>query len=487
MALSAAICWEVRSATGADTNGGGFKTGATGTDYSQQTSPQYALTGLASAGSGNVVLSASAAANMVGNVGQCTSGTNFVAGLYEITSVSVGVSITFSTNTAGASICSGVGASGVINIGGALASLQVVKSNYTVGNKIFATGGETCTATTTFSVGGTPTTTQNYTRIIGYTSSRTDGGRYKITLSTNTGLIGLSATGVGIGCENIEVDCANLGTSTGISIGGQYGYATNCKVYTFKTAGITLSGGNCACLRNDVSGGVTGATAAINASFSCQIQGNFVHENVCHGILFTTSTSITGNIIVNNTGTSDGIIGSGNIINVSILGNTVHNNGRTGISFGTGITPNLNIIARGNILTSNVTYGLDSAGGAICASYEYDGNAYWNNGTARHNVDSTGGNNATASYTNVYDVTLTGSPYTNATTDPTTANWGLNNTAGAGKACRGTFGPSTWPGNTTPTTSYQDFGAVQHQDSGSGGGSAPTPIIGVGGLVQAGA
>lgn len=121
MALSAATVWEVRTtATASNVNGGGFKTGASGTDYSQQNAAQYNLTGIASAGAGDTILSAAAAANMVGNIANVVSGTNFTAGRFEILSVVVGVSITFSTNAAGTSICTGVGASGVINIGGAL-------------------------------------------------------------------------------------------------------------------------------------------------------------------------------------------------------------------------------------------------------------------------------------------------------------------------------------------------------------------------------
>ena len=43
MARSVLIHWDCRS-TGSDTNGGGFKQGASGTDFSQQAAAQYALT-----------------------------------------------------------------------------------------------------------------------------------------------------------------------------------------------------------------------------------------------------------------------------------------------------------------------------------------------------------------------------------------------------------------------------------------------------------
>lgn len=115
------IVWEARSATGNDNNGGGYVPGSSGTDFTQQASAQYALTGLASAGSGDTILSAAAANDMVGNVANAISGTNITVGSFVVVSVSVGVSITFSLNKGGASICTGVAASAVINIGGAKA------------------------------------------------------------------------------------------------------------------------------------------------------------------------------------------------------------------------------------------------------------------------------------------------------------------------------------------------------------------------------
>lgn len=126
MAVSIATHWDVRPASGNNANGGGYVQGATGVDYSQQASPQYALTGLTSSGSGNTVLSAAAAADMVGNIAQVISGTNFTTGLFEIVSVVVGVSITFSTRGDNTAICSGAGSAGVINIGGSLATIAAI-------------------------------------------------------------------------------------------------------------------------------------------------------------------------------------------------------------------------------------------------------------------------------------------------------------------------------------------------------------------------
>lgn len=194
MAISAACVWEIRqNATAANVNGGGFVTGATGVDYSQQATAQYNLTGIASAGAGNVVLSAAAAADMVGNIAHVISGTNYTTGWFEITSVSVGVSITFGTNVAGASISTGVGASGVINIGGALSLANTddatALKQAQPGNKIYWKSGtyalgQAISGLTSTTLGSSPI------KVIGYNSARDDKPTVTnmpaITASSNT-------------------------------------------------------------------------------------------------------------------------------------------------------------------------------------------------------------------------------------------------------------------------------------------------------------
>lgn len=179
MAIAATIVFEVQPGiSGAsDDNGGGFKPGASGSDFSQQAAPQYALTGLVTAGAGAVVLSAAAAADMVGNLLRVVSGTNFTVGTYEILSVSVGVSITVDRN-----LCTGVGASGVINIGGALNSLITAAARAVTENTIYVKG----TNAETTAVGLTLDAGIVHLKFIGYTSTRGDNGRATLTTSTNS-------------------------------------------------------------------------------------------------------------------------------------------------------------------------------------------------------------------------------------------------------------------------------------------------------------
>src|SRR5678815_3698011 len=90
MALNAAIVWEVRT-TGSDNNGGGFKTGATGTDHTLQDAAFATLTTASKVHSTTTQINVAVgdytvAAGDVGNVLQITGGTA-TAGFYEITVV----------------------------------------------------------------------------------------------------------------------------------------------------------------------------------------------------------------------------------------------------------------------------------------------------------------------------------------------------------------------------------------------------------------
>ena len=166
MAISANTVHEWRT-TGNALNGGGFVTGATGTDYSQQDTAQWDLTGVVGA-SANVINYASASDDMVGNLLHVASGTNFTSGyaaVFEIISVVVNTSITVSTNVAGASICPGAGpwTAGAIKIGGAKkftaggASDDTLLENLVAGNIVYMKAGTYTVSTVNLSAIGTAT------------------------------------------------------------------------------------------------------------------------------------------------------------------------------------------------------------------------------------------------------------------------------------------------------------------------------------------
>lgn len=171
MAISANAVWEIRTtATAANANGGFFVTGASGSDFSQQNAAQFNLTGAISAGADAVILHASAATTMVGNGAHVISGTNAIAGWYEILSVVAGVSITLDRAWG-----SGIVASGIVNIGGALSlgsSDDAVFENGVAGQKFYVKSGTyTLGGTVSISAAGSSTVV---IALEGYASSRGD-------------------------------------------------------------------------------------------------------------------------------------------------------------------------------------------------------------------------------------------------------------------------------------------------------------------------
>lgn len=184
MAFKNSVVWEVRSATGSNTNGGGFDpvSGSPGTDYSQQTSPQIAFTDLVIDGTTNTKITSVAnpfTSAHVGNIINITSGTNFTVQRVQILSVS-GVIATCDKAVGTTSSTGGHG-----NLGGALATLTVACAQSVANNTIYCVGSETKAVSLSLansSSGGV----NNPTTIIGYTTTRGDGGRFLLTTSTNS-------------------------------------------------------------------------------------------------------------------------------------------------------------------------------------------------------------------------------------------------------------------------------------------------------------
>src|SRR3954469_9556272 len=87
MALSSSTVYQVRPG-GADTNGGGFVTGASGTDWSKQDAAQYSVTDGVAAGSTTLTsVTAAFGTDVVGNLIYVSGGTGSItAGWYQIIS-----------------------------------------------------------------------------------------------------------------------------------------------------------------------------------------------------------------------------------------------------------------------------------------------------------------------------------------------------------------------------------------------------------------
>ena len=259
MAISANAVWNFRaSATGtAGKNGGFFVAGASGTNYSLQDGAQYALTGVTSVGAGSVILTASAATDMVGNGLFVVSGTNFtINSWFEITSVVAGVSITVSTNAAGTAICTGAGAAGVINIGGAN------HLNSSLADDVFEAGAA---GNTYYIMSGSYTlgesislardgTTSLPIKIKGYTSSQGDScsadsrpvlsfSSFSLTLGSywwcyNLSLNSTAASVITMGASNKVINCKVINKSSTGTNG--INTSTNFFIYSCEVACLGL-------------------------------------------------------------------------------------------------------------------------------------------------------------------------------------------------------------------------------------------------------
>jgi len=176
MTISANTQIEVRTG-GDDDNGGGFVTGASGTDFTLQDAATLSLTDLATSGIGVTTLTSVTGgflAAHIGNLVQIKSGTNVTAGFYEITAHT-----DTNTVTLDRAPDDGVGgiASGVGSIGGALATPGKMAPLLTVSGMKgwIKTGTYTMTTSTPGAAGPivTPATAANSV-IEGYNSTRGD-------------------------------------------------------------------------------------------------------------------------------------------------------------------------------------------------------------------------------------------------------------------------------------------------------------------------
>jgi hypothetical protein len=372
------MVWEIRS-NGNDNNGGGFKTGASGTDYSQQTSPQYALTSVTTAGVGATFLLASASADMVGNIAHVVSGTNFAAGFYEITSVSVGVSVTCDAN-----VCTGIGASGVINIGGALATIGKIGSasanqGAVAGNLLCVKSGSYSLTTTVETFAATGTTTSPI-RICGYASTRptisTHGDGYLGRTNGNGSLITTNmpsityttgrcdVTGSFILVEALKFTGATNGAATAVLkfVTGNNRVAKRCSITNTSTSantvGVMLLSTNDFLIDSDVSlTGASGATSAVNVQSSSKVIGCRITGGPAAGIQITVNSApfILFNTIFSSTGNGIASTTTGSVI--MAVGNTIVAGGADGINIATGSTFLQCFV--NNMITDNTGDGID--------------------------------------------------------------------------------------------------------------------------------
>jgi hypothetical protein len=442
MALNAAIEWEVRT-TGNDANGGGFKAGATGVDYSQQNGPQATLSVAATVHTTTSQINVPAgeyivSANDVGNIYQVSGGTA-TAGFYEITNIDVPNNrwiVDRAVGTAGQT-CSG-------RMGGAMASPAKIGATVVGGNRVYIKAGTYSMSVNTSNVANGKWNSSAAVLVVGYDTNRAWG-------NTNTKPIIQATTGVGTmwtfgggWAYNIDFD-ANAQLITACTNGGAF---TRCIFRNARAANIMTLCTHCLATGNS-------STSFSGNCFFCEAYSNT-------GTAFSlTNVNAVWCVARSNSGaSSDGFdiqgFASGHLWNCIAVGN-----GRDG--FRTAASTTSRGIFQNCIAQSNTGKGFNSQQ-AIYPSL-MNRCAYYGNGT-----------DVSGSCIEVGSLTPTGDVFTNIAG----GDFSLNNTANRGALLKSAgytdIGSAVFPlGN---VTSYLDVGSNQHQDTGGGGGETSAAYIG---------
>ncbi len=474
--ISANSLARVFPTTGSSTNGGGFdpSVASPGTDYSVNVNKN--ASGCTSCGSSTVDLSTTDAVavgtttitSVAGNFSTALPGNiiYFTGGTGSITAVRRTVTARASTTsiTIDASIAASTGMT--MNIGGAV---DTIATAFT-----FNTGGMAVCVKSTGTI--TITATQNlnnnqgggaFNRLFGYTTTCGDHGPVSYTFSTNTGITGFLGDGQAAGwwIDGFNIDCASLGTSTGIAFGGQsiltHSKIANCTTRLYKAGGTYTNTQNV-----EFTGCTSACTDAILPGNNATFKFIYAHDNVTNVMSSSSQVVITDSIFSNTTGTTKDVIKfdlyyviERNVF-YSATGNCLIDDGSGGhIYLGTSI--------QNNIFVNCGIYAINGSASSIQAVPTVDGNAFFGSGTAnRRNIDNT---TTAAPYTNIWDIQLTADPFVNAAA----GNFALNATSGGGTALKGTgqagyVGPA-WSKATG--TGYMDLGVFQTQyGTGSAGG-----------------
>jgi hypothetical protein len=435
MSLSANSVFEVRTA-GSDTNGGGFVTGASGADYSQQNSKNssgsnISTTDAVAAGT-TTITSATAAftSAIVGNIIYLAGGTgSLAAGWYQVATF-----VNVTTITVDRTVATGTGIT--MNIGGALlspgqASAIMIAGNICFVRNVGADGASVYSITSaTGAVAGGAILQGAACFFQGYTSTRSLGNtdaRPTIQLNVSTAVMWLTVTVMvvqGFVCDGNSQTAAKAASTNGTGI------FVRCMFKNFNTA--TTAG-----IFVDCSATTNSASIFVGVSAQrCE-----AYANTATPFNVTTASDC---IASGNTGaTTDGFTTPASTAVIS--GCISVSNGRDGFHTSTGgnSAALINCYAESN---TGFGFNIGTTGHALinCAAYS----------------NTSGATSFTGNQSNAGFQTLTtGSAFVNAGSN----NYALNNTAGEGAALRAAANPTTFPRGLT--SNFRDIGAAQHQDS----------------------
>jgi hypothetical protein len=307
--------------------------------------------------------------------------------------------------------------------------------------------------------------------IQGYASSVGDGGRAVITTTTNAVSVITTSSTDRTFIDLEFVTTATTGTATGVTAVG-FNYFYRCVFHGWR--GICLAqsaGGTCwinECEFYDFNKSNSAGLGAIVMTAGNSVFNSYFHDASsanCNGIVISSGNhqSVIVGHIFDNLGGS-GVLSNGGTAAEFISQNDFYHCG-CGIKL---VGANIyHLVIRNNNFIGNTTYAFDGNNATHIEAYMHN-NGYGSgteantsgnyNNTQEAILDDSTGNNSRI----VYAANTT--PY-NA---PTTGDFRIS-LAAAKNTGRG-FYPQT-DGSATGTVAYPDIGAVQHQDSGGGGGT----------------
>lgn len=421
-------------ATVASPTGGTF-----GVDYSQQNVAKLTLTDLATTGVVTTVTSVVGGFTpvMVGNYIHITSGTNFTAGWYEITTYTNTNTIIVDTAPSTAA-----GSAGVGNTGGALDFTGTLTDAFfeqiVVSNIIWVKAGTYNIMTTAVSVAATSCSAQNPCNINGYNTNRGDNPVGASRPSLDNGTVGM-ALGVYQQINNVIL------TGTATAVLTIQGVNRNIKVTntsgTANRAAISV-GQNTSIVKSELSS--TAGQAVSVGNMGAFVFGNYIHNSVDGISTGSTRGRFIFNIIeaCSNTGIN---FGSGAGAN-TVTNNTIF--GKETSLVGTGILMANAATTIDNIFSNNIIYGWATPIAQTTTQYKSNQGQY---------NDIYNNTNPVSNYSlDVTDLALNPT-FTNTTTHDFSIGTNLK-----AQAFPGVF-------NGSGSTGYLDIGSVQRIETGGGG------------------
>lgn len=437
MGFSAAVEWDVRT-TGSDSNGGGFRLGATGTDYSVQDAPQVTFTDLVIDATTNTKCTSAAfpfSSVSVGNIINITSGTGFTVQRVEILSVAGAVA----TCDKSLGTLSSTGGNGKLG-GGLLTIAAAVALAISLNSIHIKAGTYTLTAALANAFGG-------QIWFLGYGVAHNDfGTRPLITTATNsTVLFALTTTGL-----YTNLTFSNTAATRAI---GFYpaNSGTNIAFHRCKFTGFT----------NAVNGDNAGAHWIFTQVSMTDCEATGCTSQV---ILNNNTVILSGCSMHDNTGgTAAQAAGVFNVVAIrSLFTNNTGGSGSSAVLWSQGglvsavsctFFGNARDCIQGslasfenNIFYSNSAWAVENySGGSSRFALTDRANGFGLNASG----------NLSAGTLDPSDILLTANPFTASGSD----DYSLNATAGGGAALKGAGYPGTFPGGAS--TGVLDIGAVQ--------------------------